>query len=549
MTSLLFDSETGRIFNESSNSDISSRDYPTLVECVRQICLAFKKVEIPCTPERTSAALEKFIETEHEFCAFELQDEDIADFDDVSRVLWAPLTMSIDIVDGVPRHGPGATAERLSGNQKWQWRFWHERLEHYFPFLGNGLPLGASLEKEFEEVSFVQPEHEQPVRVVPVPKTLKSPRIIAIEPCCMQFAQQGLRDLLYAALERYRLTAGHINFADQSVNQRLAIMSSKTGQLATIDLSDASDRVPRDLALRMFSANPELSGAIEACRSTHAEMPDGRIIGPLGKFASMGSALCFPVEAMYFYTICVVASLKKQNLPVNYRNIFSVTRSLYVYGDDILCPSTNADFVLDYLRKYNCKVNNAKTFYTGRFRESCGVDAYAGEVVTPTYIGTMPPENKRQAKELISWTATANLFYKRGYWQTASLMFKTIEAIVGPLPYISETTPGLGRISYLGYQTIDRWSEKLQRFEVRTLVPSPVFRTGELEGYAALAASLSRQDGLRNPSLPDVLGREPDREIFREVLSKDKLHLERYALHGAVSLKRRWVPAKAGFMD
>jgi hypothetical protein len=358
----------------------------------------------------------------------------------------------------------------------------------------------------------------------------------------MQYIQQGIRDLLYEGIESYWFTSGHINFADQSINQRLALESSKTGQLATIDLSDASDRVPRDLALEMFNVHPEFQAAVDACRSTRAEMPDGQIIGPLRKFASMGSALCFPVEAMYFYTICVMALLKVQNLPVTSQNCFKVSRSLYVYGDDILCPSTHAEFVLDYLRKYNCKVNSAKTFYTGKFRESCGTDAYDGALVTPTYVKHMPPKDRHQSNELISWTATANFFYKRGYWRTASFMYSYIEAIIGPLPYISDSTPGLGRISYMDFRTIGRWNKELHRPEVRLMVPCPVFRTGKLEGYAALGASLSRLGGLQNPSLPDILAREADREIYRLMLAKDPSHLERYALHGAVTLKRRWVP-------
>jgi hypothetical protein len=171
-------------------------------------------------------------------------------------------------------------------------------------------------------------------------------------------------------------------------------------------------------------------------------MPDGTIVGPLEKFASMGSALCFPVEAMYFYTCCVLALLKRHNLPVSRSNILHVRRLLYVYGDDIIVPSTDAVFVLDYLQRYNCKVNATKSFWTGKFRESCGVDAYDGKVVSPTYIGTLPPKNKRQPERLISWTATANLFYKRGYWRTAQLLFNYVEAVLGPLPYLSETSPG-----------------------------------------------------------------------------------------------------------
>jgi len=531
MTSLLFDRGTGRIYDKNHFiSEACWRDRTTIVEAVRQICLLFKKVEIPCSSERTNAALEAFVAIERSFDNFQLQAEELAEFKAVSQVLWPPIISSCELDSLVPKHGPGATAEGISGNQKYSWQRWHERLEPYFPLVGVGYPLGIDLDgEEFESVSFVSVEQEQPVKVTPVPKTLKSPRIIAIEPCCMQYAQQGIRNWLYSSIESAKATAGHINFRDQAVNQQLALDSSSTGLFATIDLSDASDRVPRDLALEMFSSHPDLQAAVESCRSDRAELPDGRIVSPLRKFASMGSALCFPVEAMYFYTICVMALLREHNLPVTPRNVFLVSREVYVYGDDIIVPSTNATIVLAYLQKYNCKVNTNKTFTSGSFRESCGIDAFDGESVTPTYIRQLCPENRRQVKELVSWVATSNLFYKRGYWATASFMRKRIDKLIGPLPYVSDTSPALGYTSFLGYRSASRWNDGLQRLEIKAWVPSPVYRAGELEGYSALSKSLSGLDDVRE----DIIIPE----------SRDENHLERYALHGAVALQRRWTAA------
>jgi hypothetical protein len=519
--SQIFNFETGRIYDETNS------DFPTIVESVRQICLTFKKVEIDCTPERTAAALNSFKAIEANFETFSASDARYKDFLSVSSVLWDNTIVGINPAECVPRHGPGATAEGISGNQKYLWRSWHDRLEPYFPLYSNGYPIGLPLDsEELKLVTIVPEERERPVRVVCVPKTLKSPRIIAIEPCCMQYAQQGIRSALYRAIESSRMAAGHVNFTDQSINQELAISSSSTGQLATIDLSDASDRVPHDLAMEMFRSNPALREAIEACRSTRAELPDGTVLGPLRKFASMGSALCFPIEAMYFYTICVVALLKENNLPVTFRNCFQVSRNVYVYGDDIIVPSTNAMTILEYLRKYNCKVNVNKTFVSGSFRESCGIDAYLGEPVTPVYVRKLRPENRQQADRLISYVATANLFYKKGYWRTATLLFSLVEKILGPLPYVSETSPMLGRISFLGYRSATRWHRGFQRLEIKGWVPSPVYRTDELEGYGALSKCLLKLDDLKN-----------------RLVSRDALHLERSALHGAVALKLRWLSA------
>jgi len=524
----------------SKISGVDCSDYPTLIEGVRQICLTFKKIRIECAPKRTQSALQQFIGTELLFKEFSVPSEDDSSFTAVSFMLYSDLLRDFNVADLLCKHGPGATADKFAGNDKYRWRFWYERLEPYFPLIGNAYPMGIESDsEELDSITVVPVEQELPVKVVAVPKTLKSPRIIAIEPCCVQYAQQAIKDELVSRLEKHRFTHGHINFRDQVVNQRLAMKSSIDGRLATIDLSDASDRVPRHLALRMFDSNPDLRDAIDSCRSTMAQLPDGRLVGPLEKFASMGSALCFPVEAMYFYTICVVALLRAQNLPETARNIFEVSRMVYVYGDDLIVPSTYADAVFDHLQKYNCKVNSSKTFYCGSFRESCGVDAFGGYEVTPTYVTEQCPKNRQQASELISWVAAANHFYKKGYWSTAQSIFHKVEKVVGILPYVSEFSPLLGRNSFLSPSVVGFWNRKISRmryhedfhsFEIKGLVAEPVYRTDELEDYAALTKAF-----LRLESKPDILG-----SSFDDWCS---LSLDRIALHGAVTLKLRWAPA------
>jgi hypothetical protein len=550
MTSLIFDRRTGRILDENTTSDNITRCpcSSTIIESVRQICLAFKKVEVPCSSERNYIAVKGFTEIEQSFQMFSMPREDANEFSFVSFVLWNRMLRTIRPSMFIPRHGPGATAERISGNSKYNWRSWHDRLEPYFPSLENAYTLSAYDSVEFEKLTIIPGDLERPVRVVPVPKTLKGPRIIAIEPCCMQYVQQGIRDVLYDVLESDDISAGHVNFRDQSVNQRLALSASNSGKLATIDLSEASDRVPWSLAKEMFSSNPELLGAIEACRSTHAELPDGTVIGPLGKFASMGSALCFPVEAMYFYTICVMALLEAHDLPVTRANCYTVSREIYVYGDDIVVPANEAVIVLDYLRKYNCKVNTNKTFYRGKFRESCGVDAYGGAEVTPVYVRKQKPENKQSAASLISWVATSNLFEQKGYYSSAKFMREACEKILGPLPIVSGESSALGRISRNGVYSVERWNIDLHRFEVKAWIPKPVFLKDPLDGYGALKKCLTiletRETGSLEVDTPFEVTFDKKGHTMYGLSSIDRRHLERSALHGAVTLKRRWVAAR-----
>jgi len=518
MLGQIFDKTTGGRTNET-NLDI----LVPLVEGIRQIAYTFKKLEIDCTSKRVLSSLDGFVRTESELSGCSVNQEDLDMFIEVSQVLWNELIMDIDVYDLIPRHGPGATAEGVSGNQKYSWRFWHDRLEPYFPLLETAYNLGCYDTEEFENVTIVSEAKEQSVKVTPVPKTQKGPRIIAIEPCCMQYAQQAIRSVLYDRIERYRFTAGHVNFTDQSINKTLAMISSLDGQLATIDLSDASDRVLLSLAIRMFDGNPILRDAIQACRSTSAILPNGQKVDSLVKFASMGSALCFPVESMYFYTICVMALLKEHELPVTAKNVFYVSRSVYVYGDDILVPCEQAAIVVGYLHKYHCKVNMSKSFWNGNFRESCGMDAFMGEEVTPTYVRKVHPNNKQQAEILISWIKTAGLFYKRGYWLTARHMYSVVERYLGKLPVVSDVSPALGRISFLPRLQAGRWNKRLHRPEVLAWSAEPVYRTDMLDEYGALMKSLLRLEG----------------SISTNPIS-DSANLERSARYGAVTLKRHW---------
>lgn len=516
----VFDEATGRCLNEC-NTDINA------VEGIRQIAYSFKKILVPCSRERESAAIREFIEAEHDFERTAITSEERERFSLVASRLWSSVFYrDFDpYSDTIPKHGPGATAESIHGNRKYSHQRWHERLEPYFPFVENAYANAWSIfSKEAQEVTLVPEEEEQPVKVTLVPKTLKSPRIIAIEPVCMQYTQQGLSKYIVDILEKSRLTRGHVNFRDQRVNQRIALSSSADRRYATLDLSAASDRVPLDLAISMFDCNPDLRDSIFSCRSKKAQLPTGEVI-PLLKFASMGSALCFPVESMYFYTLCIAARLEKHNLPVTFRNIYLMSRDVYIYGDDIIVPTDDAAFVADHLQKYYCKVGATKSHWKGSFRESCGVDAYLGTMVTPTYIRRIPPSNKRSSDSLISWVATANQFYLKGYWLTADHMFNACERIIGKLPYVGPECAGLGKLSFLQRRSIGRWNKRLMRFEVKAYVAAATYRSDRIEGQAALLKSLLHMTSIVNGEC-----------------AKD--HLERSARHGVATLKRRWIPVE-----
>jgi hypothetical protein len=109
-------------------------------------------------------------------------------FDHASSVLWGH---DLSVVDNqvynfehTPKHGPGSTAERLLGNKKYSAMTWHESLEDWFPSAEFLIP-NQGFRERLDRVDFREPGAELPSRLISVPKTLKTPRLISIEPACM----------------------------------------------------------------------------------------------------------------------------------------------------------------------------------------------------------------------------------------------------------------------------------------------------------------------------------------------------------------------------
>jgi hypothetical protein len=318
-----------------------------------------------------------------------------------------------------------------------------------------------------EHVQFLEPGDELPVRVIHVPKTHKTPRIIAMEPVCMQYTQQALKDVIVEGIERDNLLSSFIGFRDQEPNQFLACQGSEFGSLATLDLSEASDRVVNSHVIEMFGKGTLLSESIQACRSTKADVL-GEVL-TLTKFASMGSALTFPIEAMYFLVLIFRGIERELKHPLSLEDIKSFQGSVRVYGDDIIVPVEFVASVKDALEGFSLKVNSHKSFWTGKFRESCGKEYYDGHDVSIVKVRRMIPASREDAQELVSIVSTRNQFYVTGYWNTARLLDSWIESLI-PFPVVESTSPVMGKWSFvLSYQT-----DKLHRDYQSPLVKGAV---------------------------------------------------------------------------
>lgn len=485
---LVFHKETGDLLDSPSIPAISA---------LHQLFRFAKKIELTCTKRRVKKAYQKYLQTDSEVKPLKdisVQDRKI--LTSIFGVLFGrtagSLNQSVLCGNLWPKHGPGAVAEKYSPNRKYS-APWYERLDEIFPPDHYLVPsLGAN--GMIDEYDFIPIGRELPARITHVAKTQKTPRLIAIEPTCIMYVQQALMAETYHLLSKDRVVGSILNLRNQKVNANRALSGSLTGNLATIDLSEASDRVSAGLVSHLFKPWPTLRRALFCARSSKVS---SHLFGlktehRLRKFASMGSAMCFPVEAMVFTTIVIYAMHIVDSRRITKRSIESYAKLVTIYGDDIIIPTDYAPYVALALTHFGLSVNHEKSFFNGLFRESCGVDAYCGVEITPQYVRTLPPVTTRNASEVASWVSMSNRLWAVGLWKTADYVARTVEKKAKcRLPNVLSTSPVLGLVTLWrsNYDT-KKYDNVLHRPLVRGFRISGSSQAKELGGHQALSKAL-----------------------------------------------------------
>jgi hypothetical protein len=388
------------------------------------------------------------------------------------------------------RHGPGAVSDASSGRcYKYSFPAWSARLQQVFPgevfALANPSILGYGF-----DLSQVLPLSEGHSRLIAVPKTQKGPRLIAAEPTCHQWAQQSIRDFLDGCI-RTSFIGDSIDFRRQDLSGDDALASSVDGSRATVDLSSASDRLSCYVIQRLFRSNLSLLGAMIASRTRFIQNRVDKkfpTLHKLRKFSSMGSALTFPVQSLSFFILCVAAGLNFHGLTPTPRRIRKMASLVRVYGDDLIVPVSWMPTVAQLLELCMLKINATKTYSVGNFRESCGTDAFKGNVVTPGQVLELYDESRLTSVQSV--VDTSNNLHRRGFWRTADWLRSSLPPQVLRLILVRGTDIGC-----FGFETFssgivsarERWNENLQRTEHLALsFVGKLARKSKFEGFSNL---------------------------------------------------------------
>lgn len=260
-----------------------------------------------------------------------------------------------------------------------------QRCVEYFP-QPMGVPLVANPLRDWEPEprwgrSMEWEKHT--VRLIPVPKNFKTARVIAPE----DVYRQARARRYFQICDRY--LPAQINLHDQSQNQNLAMEGSISGQVATIDLSSASDSVTRALLASVFPNR--FMRLLDGILPTHYELRDHTF--QLHSAATMGNSMTFWLESVVFFAITQAAS--------DFVGLFApVSGTISVYGDDIECDTTAAVTVIEWLEALGFSVNEEKSYYDPdhRYRESCGEEYFEGRCVSSAYYPRFPLQGKLGGK-------------------------------------------------------------------------------------------------------------------------------------------------------
>ena len=427
------------------------------VKILYQLCVAFKKLEGPYPTRVLRDSVANFVENDKKLGRINLRSKEASIIFQHARACITQLFHGLEHdsrYPELPRPGSGATNQPVEKNERYRPHVLYTQLHdvydydmwfntpYQYIFGGEAVEYSTMLESEYSVV------HDPTSRYKSIHKVLGKPRGICIEENETQFFQQGLRVQLYPYVENHPRTAGKVNFTDQSINRDLALRSSVTLEYATVDMTEASDNVDREIVLGLFLLTC-LFEKLSAVSTRLIELPKG-----LGqkrhmlahKFAPMGSGVCFPVMSLVHWSL-IQGIIASSQMPDSHK----LCKEVYVYGDDIIVPSSCVHLVYKYLPLFGMKINVEKSYVNSHFRESCGCHAYKGVDITPAYIKKVISHTTKRSDSstLISLISKEFRLRSNGFEHTARHLRKQVHNLYGDLPTVNVDS------SIVGWKTND----------------------------------------------------------------------------------------------
>lgn len=325
-----------------------------------------------------------------------------------------------------------------------------------------------------------------------VRKNTDTDRSIDIQPSLNMFGQKGLACIINGFVRSHY----GVDLALQPiVNRELARRGSLSDKLVTLDLKDASNRIPWSLIRWIADGHPILP-LIETLRTERTLMPwdetvENYLVSGMGNgftFSLMTLLFLAVIEAVHLYNrrpfkrldwkvdmSIFLADLRSYDGPPNgcnptyvgtrrispYRGVSCHLDELLasgsplaeesvqtaqlpdwgVFGDDIICHVKVSDDVVRVLRLLNAEVNLSKSFFKGPFRESCGGDYFLGQNIRGVYAKSLATAQDRVSllNRLVAWNARTGINLPK----TLTYLWRSVRNDVHLVPLHESDVAGL----------------------------------------------------------------------------------------------------------
>ena len=393
---------------------------------------SLSKWALGATSDLAQAAKEGFLERNRTCCCRDLHWSIVSE---MRRLLHLWLPQQATLTDSLPRLGPGAVAEHFSWLRKRRllpraadayWNLGHQMTDHIA-------------------------DHDM-ARLCAVPKNEKKMRLITVEPYFNTLLQQAARLYVFRCMQEGLKGYFWQHFWDiaPSVQGHRAVYGSTHPEVATIDLTDASDGISYDLVCQVMPAH--IMYWLDLSRTTH--ISDGDETYCLNIYAGMGNATTFLVETLVFLAYVTAVAHR-----------YKVKTYTTVFGDDIVCSS---ELMMRGLLTNDTqsffKINSLKSYWSCMpFRESCGVFAYKGVDVRPFFVKGY---RTNLLEERLALCDLQHRLQRSRYLCDNLLSLQVVEDsswnidVMGDHPYFYEPALPLTR-------TPKRYNTRLQRIESR----------------------------------------------------------------------------------